>query len=245
MKDAKTMFNWNEKKIYWNIICSETNDMNYKICSKIKQHIKGKNIAEFGCGTGYFALEMSKYANLVIATDINEDVLKVLDYNIKKQSINNIIPIKTDVYKDIFYNIDYIVAKFFSKPTRDLKSMLCLVNNAVILIVNTTSYSGMNTDEISKLNKENADTVCQYLDRENIYYEKIDMVCENGQYLKDESEVIDFLQSYTKDDEYQIQEIIKKSKLKKEYIYKEDRFNFFVSVDKKISILIIPKSNLQ
>ena len=42
MKELKTMFNWNSEKIYWNIVCSETNDMNDKISEKIKDYIKDK-----------------------------------------------------------------------------------------------------------------------------------------------------------------------------------------------------------
>ena len=152
MKELKTMFNWNSEKIYWNIVCSETNDMNDKISEKIKDYIKDKNIAEFGCGTGYFALSMSKYANLIIAADIQNKVLVVLQQNIEKNNIKNIIPLKTDIYNNEFHNIDYVVAKFFSKPTRDIKTMLSMARQGLILIVNTTSYSGMNEDEISKSN---------------------------------------------------------------------------------------------
>lgn len=241
MKDLKTMFNWNEEKIYWNIVCSETNDMNDQISEKISEYIKDKNIAEFGCGTGYFAISMSKYANLIIATDIQAKVLEVLQKNIEKYNIKNIIPIKTNIYNNDFYNIDYIVAKFFSKPTRDLKTMLSMAKQGVILIVNTTTYSGMNEDEISKTHKENADIICPYLEKEKIKYKKIDMECENGQYLKDEEEVIKFLKEYTKNTDSEIQDIIQKSKLKEAYKALGENFNYFVSVDKKISIFIIEK----
>ena len=90
MKELKTMFNWNSEKIYWNIVCSEINDMDNQICEKIKDYIKDKNIAEFGCGTGYFALCMSKYANLIIAADIQNKVLEVLQQNIEKNNIKNL-----------------------------------------------------------------------------------------------------------------------------------------------------------
>lgn len=241
MKELKAMFNWNSEKIYWNIVCSETNNMNNQISEKIRDYIKDKNIAEFGCGTGYFSISMSKYANLIIATDIQNKVLEVLQKNIEKYNIKNIIPLKTDIYNNEFYNIDYIVAKFFSKPTRDLKTMLSMAKQGVILIVNTTAYSGMNEDEIIKTNKENADIICPYLEKENIKYKKIDMQCENGQYLKDEEEVIRFLKSYTKNTDKKIQDILAKSKLKEKYKALNQSFAYFVSVDKKISIFIIEK----
>lgn len=241
MKELKTMFNWNSEKIYWNIVCSETNDMNDKICEKIKYYIKDKNIAEFGCGTGYFALSMSKYANLIIAADIQNMVLEVLQQNIEKNNIRNIIPLKTDIYNNEFHNIDYVVAKFFSKPTRDIKTMLSMARQGLILIVNTTSYSGMNEDEISKSNKENAAIICPYLEKENMKYTKIDMECENGQYVRDEEEAIRFLKSYTKNTDDEIKKILSKSRLEQEYKALDQSFSHFVSVDKKISIFIIEK----
>ena len=48
MEELKTMFNWNEDKIYWNMVCCETNDMDEKICNEIKDYIKNKNVAELG-----------------------------------------------------------------------------------------------------------------------------------------------------------------------------------------------------
>lgn len=241
MKDSKTMFNWTSEKIYWNIVCSETNDMNNQICERIKNYIKDKNIVEFGCGTGYFAIEMSKYANLIIASDIQNKVLEVLQKNIEKNNIKNIIPLKSDIYTNEFHNIDYVVAKFFSKPTRDIKFMLNMARKGLILIVNTTSYSGMNDDETSKRFKENSGIICPYLKEEKIKYTKIDMECENGQYVKDEEEAIRFLKSYTKNTDEEIKSILLKSKLENEYRALNESFTYFISVDRMISIFIIEK----
>ena len=241
MKESKTMFNWTSEKIYWNIVCSETNDMNNRICEKIKEYIKDANIAEFGCGTGYFAIEMSKYANFIIASDIQNKVLEVLQKNIEKKNIKNIIPLKSDIYNNQFHNIDYVVAKFFSKPTRDIKFMLNMARKGLILIVNTTYYSGMNDDETSKRFKENSGIIRPYLEKEKIKYTKIDMECENGQYVKDEEEAIRFLKSYTKNTDVEIKSILLKSKLENEYRALNESFAYFISVDRKISIFIIEK----
>ncbi len=119
--------------------------------------------------------------------------------------------------------------------------MLSMARQGLILIVNTTSYSGMNEDEISKSNKENAGIICPYLEKENIKYTKIDMECENGQYVRGEEEAIRFLKSYTKNTDDEIQDILAKSKLEQEYKALGESFTHFVSVDKKISIFIIEK----
>ncbi|MDO4787729.1 MAG: methyltransferase domain-containing protein [Johnsonella sp.] len=242
MGEEKTMFHWNEDKIYWNIVCNESNQISEKIVEKIKPYIEGKKVAELGCGTGYFSLAMSKYADSVIAADIQSKVLDVLAANIKKRKIKNIIPIRTDIYESCFYDRDYMVAKFFLRPTRDLKKILSMAKEGVILIVNTTEYSGMNTDDDVRRGKENADTICPYLDSENLEYEKIELQCENGQYLRDEEDARNFLHSYTQNTESEIQEIIEESRLKEEYRILNEGFRFFISVDKRISILIIRKA---
>lgn len=241
MEELKTMFNWNEDKIYWNIVCCETNDMDEKICNEIKDYIKNKNVAELGCGTGYFSLAMSKYANIVVSTDIQDKVLDVLEKNIKKHNIKNIIPIRSNVYKNVFHNVDYIVAKFFSRPSKDVKLMLDMTDKGVILIKNTTSDSGMNQDEASKFCKENALTIIPYLEKEKIKYKKIDMECENGQYVRDEDEGIRFLKSYTQNNNEQIKDILKKSKLSKGYKALGETFTYFISVYRRFSIFIIEK----
>jgi len=61
MEELKTMFNWNEDKIYWNIVCCETNNMDEKICNEIKDYIKNKNVAELGIGKEYKKTQHKKY----------------------------------------------------------------------------------------------------------------------------------------------------------------------------------------
>jgi len=145
------------------------------------------------------------------------------------------------VYENVFHNVDYIVAKFFSRPSKDVKLMLDMADKGVILIKNTTSDSGMNQDEASKFCKENSLTIILYLEKEKIKYKKIDMECENGQYVRDEDEGIRFLKSYTQNNNEQIKDILKKSKLSKEYKALGETFTYFISVYRRFSIFIIEK----
>lgn len=241
MKELKTMFNWNDDKIYWNMVCCETNDMDERICDKVKDYIKDKNVVECGCGTGYFSLKMSNYAKFIIAVDIQDRVLEVLQYNIEKYNIKNIIPIRSNVYENVFHNVDYIVAKFFSRPTKDIRTMLDMAKEGLILIKNTTSDSGMNQDEASMFCKENALTIVPYLENEGLKYKKTDMECENGQYVRDEDEGIKFLKAYTQNTDAQIKDILKRSKLEERYHALGEDFNYFISVYRKFSIFIIEK----
>lgn len=222
-------------------ICNETNNLNSVKTQVIKDYIKGKNVLDAGCGLGYLSLEMSKYADTVVSTDIDKKALNVLENNVILNKITNIITLDADFYNTQFQNIDYVVASFFSKPTEDINYMLSIAKCGVIVMLSTnmSKYELLNNKTYK--NRQDAQIFCKYLDDNNIRYEKEDITEQNGQYLEDEIDAYMFLNAFSKIDEEEKQELIQKSRLEKEKIINKKVYKYFVSLMKKISIVIIEK----
>jgi len=66
---------------------------------------KGSRVLDMGTGSGILAVEAAKFAKEVVAADINHDAVEEL----KNQGIPNIVPVHTDLFKNIEGGFDLIL----------------------------------------------------------------------------------------------------------------------------------------
>lgn len=78
----------------------------------LDENLKGKKLIDIGCGSGYVAIEIAKMGVEVIACDITEESLKLIEKNIKGFSLTNLELIKCSADKIPVKDnsVDYIVA---------------------------------------------------------------------------------------------------------------------------------------
>lgn len=90
-------------------IVYEPREDSYLIGSQIKKYIKGKEkkVLEIGTGTGYLAIEASKYVKSVLAVDINGRAVQKARTATK--AIKNIKVKKSDIFSEINGKFDYII----------------------------------------------------------------------------------------------------------------------------------------
>ncbi|MFC2142066.1 methyltransferase [Acidobacteriota bacterium] len=67
-------------------------------------------VLDVGCGAGYLSLRMSKYADSVHATDINNAALELTKLNAQRNDCNNIFAFESDVYSNIDNKYDLIIS---------------------------------------------------------------------------------------------------------------------------------------
>lgn len=82
----------------------EAREDSYLLAKHIKEYAKDKNVLDMGTGSGVFAIEASKYAKKVVATDINPQSIALAKKNAEKEGITN---------------IKFMVSNLFSKIKKD------------------------------------------------------------------------------------------------------------------------------
>ncbi len=86
----------------------EPREDSFLLLENIKKYSKG-SVLDLGTGSGILAIEAAKYANKVLAVDINRAALKVAKDNAKKQGIKNIGFKHSDLFSSVRGKFDLIV----------------------------------------------------------------------------------------------------------------------------------------
>ena len=110
----KTKIDWNQHAEYWDTF--HDGKVYTKNIIEILSNtvdIKGKNILDFGCGTGLLIDHMTHYADNIVAVDTSEKMLAVLD-NKKYANVTTIndelTPESVSKYESLNQKFDVIVA---------------------------------------------------------------------------------------------------------------------------------------
>ncbi len=152
------------KERYWSQFARNYDeDAEFVVGKSLREAIAGKlrqerglgEVAEFGCGTGYFTQAIAEYAECVIATDLSEEMLEAARNRLnnfrnvtfqKEDSENLSLPssrFDTVVMANVLHTVEH--------PARALEeSRRVLRDGGRLLVVSYTSY-GTNWFELMEL----------------------------------------------------------------------------------------------
>lgn len=107
------------------------------------------NLFELGTGTGILSFILSEYANKITASDSSDGMLTVLKNKIEKSKIENIIPLRFDIEKDIeiFEKYDIVYSTMVMHHISDItdaaqKIYQITKNNGKIAIIDLLKENG-------------------------------------------------------------------------------------------------------
>ncbi len=101
-----------------------------KVSEKFFGNVKGKNVLDYGCGTGRYCIPLSKKGAHITAIDFNQAMLKLakekanknkLKINFKKQDITKYKPDK---------KFDLIISMLVLDHIKDLRKIVYIINKA-------------------------------------------------------------------------------------------------------------------
>lgn len=72
----------------------------FLILKHIKEYAEG-NVLDMGTGSGILAIEAAKYADSVLAVDVNDEAVRNIRNKIRKNRINNIKTMKSDLFENM------------------------------------------------------------------------------------------------------------------------------------------------
>jgi len=131
---------WNKKAHTYPRYGEEANSIEEQILSLAKAEgisFAGKTVLDIGCGTGRFTILIAKEAESVTGTDISENMLNIMEEDMKAEHIDNIYIICAD-WKDVpeDKNFDITMATLtpaFQKA-EDFEKMIRMANDHVIYL---------------------------------------------------------------------------------------------------------------
>ncbi|MFH1506427.1 MAG: HemK2/MTQ2 family protein methyltransferase [archaeon] len=85
----------------------EPREDSYLILKQVSKFAKGK-VLDMGTGSGVLAIEAAKYADEVLAVDINVEAVNKLHTRIKKEKLKNIKSIQSDLFENVDGKYDLI-----------------------------------------------------------------------------------------------------------------------------------------
>lgn len=172
----------------------------------LSQHIKPllvncKTLCDIGCGLGLVDMYLKEYVDKITCIDIDENVIKYLEKEIKQKSIENIECYLKD-YKTIEEVFDVILISFFDYEEIDFFSKHC---KKLIVIVNdrVSSHIPLSLQKEERLKKHSSSNFESLLKESNFNYkfEKYDL--EFGQTFKSKKEIEDYAKSYDEGNQYE------------------------------------------
>ena len=89
----------------------EPSDDTYLLISALEKIVlkKGSNVLEVGCGTGIVSISLSSKVASVVACDINSYAVSLALKNVKRNKIDNIKVIESDLFSNVSGKFDLIV----------------------------------------------------------------------------------------------------------------------------------------
>jgi release factor glutamine methyltransferase len=92
----------------------------YLLQKHVKDYCKG-NVLEIGTGSGILALEAAKFADKVLAVDINPEAVAFVQKNVKQQNLKNVKVIESDLFSKVSGKFDLIIFNppYLPDPEKD------------------------------------------------------------------------------------------------------------------------------
>ena len=187
---------WNEDRIKWYLLASEYTGYHDNMTLEIKKIIpKGESLIDFGCGLGILPMKLSDYFSDIIGVDYDEHVLELLEDNIAKNKIKNFKTICSNCYSgELLEKIeekDNILLSHFGDIEDYFYNFFDLFTKRMIIIRNDVEKSIVHNP-----NKNTIQDICKFLDDRKIPYKIYRQTFEFGQPLKDDEEVIKYLNKW-------------------------------------------------
>ena len=187
---------WNEDRIKWYLVASEYTKYHDNMTLEIKKIIpKGESLIDFGCGLGILPMKLSDYFSDIIGVDYDEQVLDLLEDNIAKNKIKNFKTICSNCYSgELLEKIgekDNILLSHFGDIEDYFYNFFNLFTKRMIIIRNDVEKSIVHNP-----NKNTIQDICKFLDDRKIPYKIYRQTFEFGQPLKDDEEVIKYLNKW-------------------------------------------------
>ena len=190
---------WNEDRIKWYLVASEYTKYHDNMKLEIKKIIpEGESLVDFGCGLGILPMKLSDYLSDIIGVDYDEHVLGILEDSISKKNIKNFKTICSNCYNgELVENIvkpDNILFSHFGNIQDYFYNFYNLFNKRMIIIRNDVEKNIVHNH-----NKNTIQDICNFLEERKISYNIYRQTYEFGQPLKDEEEVLKYLDDISED----------------------------------------------
>ncbi|MGG7144747.1 class I SAM-dependent methyltransferase [Clostridium nigeriense] len=133
----------------WNVIRSEYFEerLKYKLLSIA--NIKGKVVADLGCGTGFVSLALSDEANIVFSVDNSSNMLKQLRANASDKNYKNLYLIKSSLDNLSLFDesVDIVFINMALHHIKDAKKAISemyrvLKKDGVVVISDVMEHDG-------------------------------------------------------------------------------------------------------
>lgn len=231
---------WNEDRIKWYLVASEYTKYHDNMKLEIKKIIpEGESLVDFGCGLGILPMKLSDYFSDIIGVDYDEHVLGILEDSISKKNIKNFKTICSNCYNgELVEKIgkpDNILFSHFGNIQDYFYNFYNLYNKRMIIIRNDVEKN-----IVHNRNKNTIQDICTFLEERKIPYKIYRQTYEFGQPLKDEEEVLKYLDKWYGEDGINLISNVKDI----DYTYNGEVFTKYYCKPKNTAIVVVNKEDI-
>jgi len=231
---------WNEDRIKWYLLASEYTGYHDNMALEIKKVVpKGESLFDFGCGLGLLPIKLSDHFSDIVGVDYDEHVLELLEKSIAKNKINNFKTILSNCYNgEIIEKIgkkDNILLSHFGNIEDYFYNFYNLFSKRMIIIRNDVE-----NEIVHNSNKNTIQDICKFLNDRKVPYKIYRQTFEFGQPLKDDKEVMKYLEKWYGEKGINLISNVKDIN----YNYNGEIFTKYYCKPKNTAIVIVEKEDI-
>ena len=218
------------------------------LAEHVAKHISLQDtVCDCGCGLGYLALSLCRYADRVSAADVQELPLAALSEAAESRGITNLDILKEDVFRcfpaagdaRVF---DDLIVSFFGQIPEILELGRISARKKVILFRKCWKHHRLSYDEIP-LSRLRFYMDCEKLDELGIPYESEIFDLDMGQPFRSLEDAVEYFCTYSRDDDTSMltEEFVRQKLIERD----SEEFPLYYPMPGKVGMLVIHSESLR
>lgn len=199
-KQASALWQWEPDMIRFMNDASQYGSYDAELAAAIRPYLSPEdNICDLGCGLAYLSMALAPSVKEITAVDINRNVLSAVRDNCAKYSIQNLHTYCVDANAlPLEWQFDAMVFCFYGQIDDVLHIAARHCRKHVFVVKRNYSAHRFSVGK-HKMDDDNYESTCAYLDRLGIRYEATALCLEHGQPFTGMADARRFFELYSKD----------------------------------------------
>lgn len=238
------MWRWKKQMIHYMRVASEESNYYQKLAEIISPYLGDEDIiCDAGCGLGQLSEALSPYVKHIVAFDIHQGALDILQKNIVEKEIKNVTPKQGDIHnytpKEKF---DSIIFSMFGSAEESIAIANRCCAGKMILIMRLDRTHKFSLENLKKPASD-FDKLKSLLNKNLIPYESKMFELSLDQPFKNLQEAKEFFSLYGKiDNEDKITEDFLLSRVKEQ---DNDQYPYLLNNSRKLGLIVLESKYLE